>query len=62
MSYEEHLIRVAEAAQLQERIEIALAYNARVGDTVNSARLSLARLPIVAVVAGTVGYLATIWV
>lgn len=54
MAYEEHLIRLSSACQLQERIEGALAYNAQVGDAVNLARWSIA------IIAGTAGMLVII--
>ena len=56
MQHQEHEVRAAEVAQLQERIETALAYNAKVGDVVNAARYNLSALPVLASAVGIVGY------
>lgn len=59
MQYDEHLIRLAEAAQLQERIDEAAVYNQCVGDAINEARWVVAIVPIVAVLAMGVGALTS---
>ena len=54
MSHEMRWIRAAEACQLQERIELALRHNVKVATAVNGARLSVAVIPAVCVLASVV--------
>lgn len=48
MAHDEHIIRLVEAGQLQERIENALAHNRRVGRAINQARWVVVLVPIAA--------------
>jgi len=48
MAYEVHWMRLAEACQLQERIDDARDHNGRVGDVINKTRWAIASVPIIA--------------
>ncbi|MEQ1830010.1 MAG: hypothetical protein ABL921_28875 [Pirellula sp.] len=57
MAYDVHWMRLAEAAQLQERIEKAVHHNSFVGDAINEARWVVALLPILALLAAGIWWL-----
>lgn len=57
MACDEHWMRLAETAQLQERIEIAAQHNGRVGDAINAARWVVAVLPFAVLILLAVCYL-----